>query len=197
MGGGYTINKWAEQTLNYYQNIAVNVVLVDHCGYGASTGKASLACMFDGAESAYLSIKEWPELQALPVIVHGHSIGSFLAGHVAENHILAGLILEGSATTTEEWISVYPKGLRGVFVKKFDIDPALQHRGNLSLMDNLDEPIMIVVGEQDTQTPPLLSKKLFNAVRGNVPKQLLIVPNRNHLDAAWGDEFRQAFMEIF
>lgn len=196
-GNQYTINKWAENTLNYYQNIAVNVVLVDHCGYGASTGRASLACMFDGAESAYLTIKEWPELRALPVIVHGHSIGSFLAGHVAENHTLAGLILEGSATTTEEWISVYPKRLSGFFVRKFDIDPALQHRGNLSLMDNLDEPILIVVGEQDTQTPPLLSKKLFKAIKGNLPRQLLIVPNCSHLDAAWGNEFRQSFMEIF
>ena len=55
-GNQYTINEWAKNTLNYYQDIAVNVVLVDHCGYGASTGKATLACMFDGAESTYLAI---------------------------------------------------------------------------------------------------------------------------------------------
>jgi uncharacterized protein len=92
---------------------------------------------------------------------------------------------------------IYPKGISGLFIRKFNIDPALQNRGNLSLMASLDEPILIVVGERDTQTPPILSKNLFAAIKQDIPKRLLIVPKRTHLDAAWGAEFREAFAASF
>ena len=48
-GNQYSIEKWANKTLGYYQNIPVNVVQVDHLGYGASTGKATFDGVFAGA----------------------------------------------------------------------------------------------------------------------------------------------------
>ena len=198
-GNQYTIEKWSGRTLGYYQNIPVNVVLVDHLGYGASTGKPTLDGLFAGAAASYTALKTWPELGNLPVIVHGHSIGSFLAGHVAEKFTLDGLILEGSATTTEEWLKVIPRGLRGLVFRRFEVDDALKGRGNLALMAHLDEPILIVVGKKDTQTPLILSEKLYAAIPSTVTvaKHLVVVPKGTHLNSAWGPEFRDAFMAQF
>jgi uncharacterized protein len=196
-GNQFTIEKWSENILNYYQHLNVNVVLVDHAGYGASSGKPSLSTLFQGALASYDEIKTWTELSDAPIIVHGHSLGSFLAGHVAENRKLSGLILEGSATTTEEWIKMYPKGLSGLFIRKFDIAPELQNKGNLALMSKLDEPILIAVGEKDSQTPPVLSQKLFAAIGNDVRKALLVVPRGTHMNAAWGVAYRDAFEQSF
>ncbi len=196
-GNQYSIEKWSSKTFGYYQNIPVNVVQVDHLGYGASTGKATFDGMFAGAAASYGDLKSWPELGGLPVIVHGHSIGSFLAGHVAEKFTLDGLVLEGSATTAEEWIRVFPKGLRGLFIKRFEVDDTVKGRGNLALMARLDEPVLIVVGKKDTQTPALLSEKLYAAIPVAVRRRLLVVPRGTHLDAAWGPEFKDAFSAMF
>ncbi len=196
-GNSYSIEKWSSKTLGYYQNIPVNVVQVDHLGYGASTGKATFDGMFAGAAASYTDMKSWPELRDLPIIVHGHSIGSFLAGHVAEKFTLEGLILEGSATTTEEWIKVFPKGLRGLFIRRFELDDTVKGRGNLALMARLDEPVLIVVGKKDSQTPAVLSEKLYAAIPSTVRKRLTVVPKGTHLNAAWGTEFRDAFNAQF
>ena len=196
-GNQYSIEKWSGQTLGYYQNIPVNVVLVDHLGYGASTGTPTFDGMFAGAAASYTALKSWPELGSLPVIVHGYSIGSFLAGHVAEKFTLDGLVLEGSATTTEEWLKVIPRGLSRIIFPRFEIDDALKGRGNLALMAHLDEPILIVVGNKDTQTPALLSEKLYAAIPSTVRKRLVKVPKGTHLNSAWGAEFRDAFTAQF
>ena len=196
-GNSYSIEKWSNRTLGYYQNIPVNVVQVDHLGYGASTGTATFDGIFAGAVASYTDLKSWPELRGLPVIVHGHSIGSFLAGHVAEKFTLDGLVLEGSATTTEEWLKVIPKGLGGLIVRRFDVEDTLKGRGNLALMPHLDEPVLIVVGKKDTQTPVILSEKLYAAIPNTVRKRLTLVPRGTHLDSAWGPEYREAFTTQF
>lgn len=196
-GNSYSIEKWSSKTLGYYQHIPVNVVQVDHLGYGASTGQARFDGMFAGAAASYTDLKSWPELGGLPVIVHGHSVGSFLAGYVAEKFTLDGLILEGSATTAEEWIKVFPKGLSGLFIRRFELDETVKGRGNLALMAHLDEPILIVVGKKDSQTPAMLSEKLYAAIPDTVAKRLTVVPGGTHLDSAWGPEFRDAFTAQF
>ena len=64
-------------------------------------------------------------------------------------------------------------------------------------MAHLDEPTLIVVGNKDTQTPALLSEKLYAAIPSTVRKHLTEVPKGTHLNAAWGPEFRDAFTAQF
>ncbi|MGO1068368.1 alpha/beta hydrolase [Lysobacter sp. CA199] len=195
-GNGYTVTKWAGRTVKSYADAPVNVVLVDHRGYGASSGTASLDALMADAVTVYDDLRKDAALGGLPLIVHGHSLGSFMAGRVASERTLDGLILESSVTTSEEWaahLRSRQKLWARVLVRRVAPEGALAGKGNGPVAAKLDEPVLLVVGENDTTTPPRFARALFEAAplpEGR--KRLLIVPGRDHLSASDSAEFRAA-----
>jgi fermentation-respiration switch protein FrsA (DUF1100 family) len=117
------------------------------------------------------------------LVVHGHSLGSFFAGHVAANRAAAGVVLESSATTTEDWVEAGIPGAARLFIRKVEIDPNLRGRGNLGVVPRIDEPLLLLVGAKDGTTPPSLSQGLYAA--SPLPegeKTLRVVAGAGHTD---------------
>ncbi|HEX9955334.1 MAG TPA: alpha/beta fold hydrolase [Allosphingosinicella sp.] len=176
-GNGYAIGLHGPWTANSFAPLGANVMIVDHRGYGLSTGTASMATAEGDALAAFDYLRA---LSREPILVHGHSMGSFMAGHVAANRDTAGAILESSATTTEEWVASRTGGVIGKLIR-VKIDPALKGRGNLANVARIEEPLLIVVGGKDKTTPPVLSQHLYDA--SPLPagrKQLVLVPQADH-----------------
>lgn len=195
-GNGYTLARFAPDTVKKYMGAPVNVVLVDHRGYGGSTGTPTMDKLMSDALVAYDHTANDPELGKIPLIIHGHSLGSFMAGHVASNRRLAGVILESSVTSTEEWTahlrSRQSAWIR-LLVRRVVPDGELAGKGNYNIISGLDEPVLFVVGENDDVTPPRFSKALFDATPLlDGEKRLLIVPGKNHMNASDSAEFRAA-----
>src|SRR5690606_30561650 len=118
----------------------------------------------------------------MPLLLHGHSLGSFMAGHVAAERKVDGVILESSVTTTEDWTahlrSQQSWWLR-MLVWRVEPDEALSRMGNQAAVARLDEPVLFVVGADDDITPPRFSRSLFEtAPLPQGRKQLLVVPGR-------------------
>jgi fermentation-respiration switch protein FrsA (DUF1100 family) len=104
----------------------------------------------------------------------------YVTTHVAANRPTAGVVLESSATTTEDWVKERTKGLP----VKVRLAESLKGRGNLRYMNRLDEPMLLIVGEKDNVTPPRLSQGLYEA--SSLPasgKTLTMVPGAGHTDA--------------
>jgi alpha-beta hydrolase superfamily lysophospholipase len=176
-GNGYAIGHYGAWTANTFMPLGANVMIVDHRGYGLSTGAASITT---GEEDALAAHDYLRQLTPQPILVHGHSMGSFMAGHVAAHRDTAAAILESSATTTEEWVASRTGGITGKLVR-VRIDPALKGRGNAANVTRIAEPLLIVVGGKDRTTPPVLSQRLYEA--SPLPtgrKQLVVVPQANH-----------------
>jgi pimeloyl-ACP methyl ester carboxylesterase len=199
-GNGYTVSTFAPFSARVYSGVPVNFVLVDHRGYGASTGTASIAALMDDAVAVYDELRGDAELQGLPLVVHGHSLGSFMAGHVAAERRLDGLVLEASATTSEEWtayLRTQQKLWVRMLVRRVVPEGALAGTGNLGVASSLDEPTLFVVGENDDVVPPRFARALYAA--DPLPperKRLLVVPGHGHPDAADSPEFRSAFSDF-
>jgi pimeloyl-ACP methyl ester carboxylesterase len=116
------------------------------------------------------------------VIVHGHSLGSFIAGGIAARRPTGGAVLESSATTAEDWVDASHRGIARMLVR-VKIDPALRGRGNLSNMSLIDEPLLILVGGQDRTTPPRLSQALYAASPlAPARKAIAVIERANHVD---------------
>jgi hypothetical protein len=116
------------------------------------------------------------------IVLHGQSLGSFIAGDVAAARPAAGVVLESSATTAEEWTRVATPGLAKAFVK-VKLDERLKGKGNLGAMSRIDEPLMLLVGAKDGTTPPIMSRGLYAA--SPLPpgrKTLVEVAGANHVD---------------
>lgn len=196
-GNGYTLAKFAPRTVNSYLDTAVNVILVDHRGYGGSTGVPTVDNLMGDALLVYDHTLEDPALGTLPIILHGHSLGSFMAGHVAAKRTLSGLILEASVTSTEEWTKhLRSKQSPWIRLLVWRVVPtgSLAGQGNRDVAAGINEPVLFVVGAEDDVTPSHFAQALFDITplpKGS--KELVIIPCKNHMNATDSTEFKRAF----
>jgi fermentation-respiration switch protein FrsA (DUF1100 family) len=181
-GNGYTIGRFGAWTAGVFAPLGVDLVIVDHRGYGLSEGSPSASAMEADALTAFDYVRGLVGPNGR-IVVHGHSLGSFFAGHVAANRFAAGVVLESSATTTEDWVKAGTPGAARLFIRKVEIDPNLRGRGNLANMGRIEEPLLLLVGAKDGTTPVRLSQGLYAAsplAEGR--KTLQVVAGAGHTD---------------
>ena len=163
--------------------LGVNVVLVDYRGYGGSAaGPASADLLLSDALLVFDHVAGLPGMDASHIVVHGHSMGSLVAGHVAANRATAGVVLESSTPSTEAFVGAKIPWYAKPFVR-VRIAPGLRRHGNLQLMPRIEEPVLILVGSRDSDTPPRFSRALHAASLLPEPrKRLVIVEGARHSD---------------
>lgn len=181
-GNGYTIGRYGAWTASVFAPLGVDLILVDHRGYGQSEGRPNVAALETDALAAFDHARRLAG-PAARIVVHGHSLGSFFAGHVAANRAAAGVVLESSATTTEDWVKAGTPAAARLFIRKVEIDANLRGRGNLAAVPLIEEPLLLLVGAKDGTTPPSLSQGLHAA--SPLPagrKTLKVVAGAGHAD---------------
>ncbi|MFZ5843457.1 MAG: alpha/beta hydrolase [Pseudomonadota bacterium] len=192
-GNNFRIQQSNRYLLEHYSKLGVNLMLVDHRGYGASEGDPSIETLFRDGVAAFDRIKQ--ELPNQPVIVHGFSLGSFIAGHVAKQRPVDALILEGSATNAEDWADATTPFIAKPFIS-VEIEPKLLAINNKDNLTSLRAPVLIVVGENDSQTPPSLAKKLYAEATQARYRNYVEVPDLGHFSALRTTEFGKAFVAL-
>jgi hypothetical protein len=194
-GNGYTIGGYGGWTASLFAPLGVDLMIVDHRGYGRSEGEPTI----DAMERDVLAAHDY--LRGLlgagrPIVVHGHSLGSFMAGHVAAHRAVAGVVLESSATTAEHWSDARIPGIVRPFLK-VRIDENLQGRGNLRNMQLIEEPLLLLVGSRDRTTPPRLSQSLYEASPLAAERKTLRIVNRaGHADVMTRPDAIAAYREF-
>lgn len=161
-GNGFTIERFGAFVAGRFAPLGVDVMIVDHRGYGRSQGRPTQANLEADGVAAFDYLSGALRVPASRIVVHGQSLGSFIAGRVAAERPTGGVVLESSATTTEDWVAANLRGARRLLVRA-EIDPALRGRGNLANMPRIEEPLLILVGRDDRTTPPSLSQALYAA----------------------------------
>jgi hypothetical protein len=179
-GNGYTIGRFGAMTARFFAGLGVDLMIVDHRGYGMSEGKPTVAAIEADALAAFDHLAALPSSKDMPIVVHGQSLGSFIAGHVAAERPTGGAVLESSVTTTEDWVASQASGAP----VKVKVGETLKGRGNLAKVPRIEEPLLLIVGAADRTTPPALSEALYHA--SPLPperKTLAVIPRAGHNDA--------------
>lgn len=192
-GNGFVLSQHAHHVLGIYLALPVDVIAFDHRGYGASTGHASIDALLADGPLIYDAMRARAAFAAHPLLVHGHSLGSFVAGAVARSRHLDGLVLESSATSAEDWAQGFAD--HSLLLRRVELAPSLQGRGNGGVMAALDEPLLLVVGSRDETTRPAMSRALY-AAAAVTDKELLVVDGARHMDAALQPSYRDAFQRL-
>ncbi len=194
-GNSFTISRFYQSVLDIYAPHPVDVLIADHRGYGGSTGAATLDALMEDAVETYDFVRALPQYQGPPIIVHGQSLGSFMAGEVAKRRSLDALVLESSATTAEDWVQGFVDN--SMLIRRGEVQGSLKGKGNLAVMRTLDEPVLIVVGQEDKTTRSEMSAQLYSAaIVDETRKELLVVSGAGHNNASKSLEYRASFARL-
>jgi uncharacterized protein len=163
--------------------LGVNAVLVDYRGYGRSEGTPTLSALQSDALALVDRVKSLDGIRETAIVVHGFSMGSFIAGHISEHRPIDGLVLEGSATSVNDWARNIVPWYARPFVR-VRLSPALGAESNAERVERYRGPLLVVVGAKDRVTRPSMSHELYRRAGTPSPeKRLLVVPGAGHGDA--------------
>jgi len=154
-GNQFTVGRLGPAAARMLAPLDANLMLVDHRGYGQSLGVPNAGNLLTDGVAVFDHLARLPEVDPGKIVVHGQSLGSLVAGHVAAARPMAGVVLESSITTTEQWVRSQSRGM------PVQISPALAGLGNQRSIGRIDEPLLILVGAADATTPPSLSEALY------------------------------------
>jgi len=161
-----------------FAELPVNVLMVDYRGYGKSEGTPSVDALKQDAGQALAYLEEAQGIAPASVIVHGHSLGSFVALHLAEGQDLRGVVLENPVTNVQDWSrNLIPWFLR-LFVS-LDFSEALRAENNTTRIQSLERPLLIVAGAEDEVTPLSMAETLYEQAHVE-DKRLLVVDEGGH-----------------
>jgi uncharacterized protein len=182
----------------------VNVVLGEYPGYGQRPGPQSLERLKHESLLLYDAIAADTASYTRCVIVHGHSLGSFLAAHVAAHRPVCGLVLQSSATNPRDWMKTFFRPSRFRWwarpaypFLRVSIDPALEAEDNEARVRMSSAPLLVLVGSRDDVTPPAMSRRLWEASpTAESLKRLVELPGADHENVLRHPGFAAAYSEF-
>lgn len=193
-GQGFYLVLAEERLRQTLQNLPVNLVAFDYRGYGQTDGEPSVEVLKSDALRVYDWLVDERGISPKSLVVHGHSMGSFMTTHVATRRDPAGIVLESAATNVKGWKKAVVPWLLRAFVG-FDVDPALEAEDNLARVQEITQPLLLLVGSEDGITPPSLTEKLHEA-SASTPKWMRVIEGAGHNDLVQHDGTFEAWLTL-
>ena len=183
------------QSLGYIDaltRLPVNVVLWDYRGYGTSDGSPSVPAFKRDALNVYAYATDTLGADPKRLVVHGHSLGTFLASYTAQQRTVGGVVLENPATDVDGWVdSVIPWYIR-LFVN-VEVAETLRGESNIDRIRDLDVPIVIAGGADDNVTSPDMARALHEAAPHS---ELVIVDGTGHNGVYDAEAYQAAYRAL-
>lgn len=179
--------EWLEML---HEQAPAHLFIFDYRGFGRSEGTPTEeGCYLDAVAAFNWLAAQKPEL---PIIVHGHSLGSAVAvelAHRLSDRPPAGLILESSFTNATDMAKLMfgPIPLYWLTSMKWASDEKI---GAITI------PKLFLHGERDSIIPLRLGQKLFAAAPP--PKEFVVLPHADHNDTfvAGGNEYYRVIRDF-
>ncbi len=148
-------------SLRIFNELGLNVLMVEYRGYGASEGKPSEKGTAEDALAAWRYLVGERSIAPESIILFGRSLGAAVAVQLAQNHYPAGLVIESTFKSVPDMgAEIYPwLPVRLLSRIKYD---------SLRLLSEISCPVMVIHSPQDDIIPFHHGRALFEAA--NEPK---------------------------
>jgi len=177
-GNMFHLDQHADELIPVLGACGANVAVFDYRGYGRSSGKPTVENMQADALAIFDALDaRFPGR----VIVHGQSLGSFMAAYVAQSRPVLATVLETTATSAEKLVESNIPWYAWPFVR-IEMAPSLRRVDNRAAAAHFRSAALVIAAGQDTMTPPRLGKKVFDAIPRQ-DKQFLLLDKAGHNDA--------------
>lgn len=153
-----------------WQQAGAAILVVDYRGYGRSEGRPTEAGLYEDALAGYryLRGRGFPPAR---ILVHGESLGTVAAAHVASVEPVGGVILEAPLPSARAVAQSVLPVLGPLLVWGFDLR---------SRLASLRAPVLVIHGEADEVIPFRLGRAVFDAARE--PREFWAIPGAGHND---------------
>lgn len=171
----------------FHNEIPANLFIFDYRGYGRSAGSPTEEGCYRDAEAAHDWLKQ--QSPGLPIIAHGHSLGSAVVIELACRRELAGLIIESAFTDADDMARLMFGGLPMGWLTSMKWASSKK-------VPQLTLPKLFLHGDRDSVIPYALGQKLFAAAAE--PKQFVTLRGVDHNDTfiSGGDLYYRALREF-
>jgi pimeloyl-ACP methyl ester carboxylesterase len=174
-GNLFHIDPHLNELLPILAACGTNVAVFDYRGYGRSSGKPTVANMQRDALAIFDTVNtRYPGR----VIVHGQSLGSFVAAHLAQARPVLGAVLETTATSAADLAASYVPWYARPFVQ-LDLEDSLRQVDNRKATAGFRSPALVIAAGRDKATPPALGRKVFDTIPRQ-DKQFLLLEKADH-----------------
>lgn len=158
------------------------VLAIDYRGYGKSAGKPSEAGLYADAKAAY----DWMRARepALPLVLHGESLGGAVAVELASMQPCAALIVQSTFTSTRDMASKVLPWFPARWLMRSNYD-------NLSKVRTLKIPKLFIHSKDDEMIPFEMAERLFEAATEPKEKEWYTLAGHNDLTIRFGRKYFQ------
>lgn len=174
--------------------LPARALMWDYRGYGKSEGEPTVAHLKQDALAVYRYVTDELGVDPEQLVVHGHSLGTFMATFLAEQRTVGGVVLENPATNVEAWEKALLPWYLRLFLG-FDFDETLRQEDNRTRIADIDVPLLIVGGSDDGITPPEMAETLYDDARTS-NKELVIVEGGSHNELYASEAMRTAYRSL-
>ena len=149
----------------------LSVFLFDYRGYGRSGGTPSEKGLYQDARAAYQYLTDVRSVEPTDIVVFGRSLGAAVAGNLATERKVAGLILESAFPSIAAMAKQQFSGLptHWLLGSRFPL---------IERLKSVRVPMLIIHGDQDSIVPFSLGEQVFLAAPA--PKSLYVVKGADH-----------------
>lgn len=191
-GNGFHLDQHGDHVLAAVGPCRADVVMIDYRGYGRSTGVPTIATLKADA------LREFDLVNARApgrVIVHGQSLGSFIAAYVAQQRpAVRGLVLESTTTNARDWANNMLPWYAWPFVR-VELSESLKGIDNVAAASGFAGPALVLEGSDDNVTPPRLARQVYDALP-TPSKRMVMVPHAGHNGVLSSAAVRPAYCEF-
>ena len=154
------------------QRLGVHVLLLDYRGYGISEGKATEAGVYADARAGLAHLIEVRGIPDERIVVFGRSLGGAVAVDLAQDRVLAGIILESTFTSIPDVVdSIFGSAVASLAGRRFD---------SAAKIERVRAPLLFFHGDRDEVVAYPLGQRLFELAPE--PKQFETLRGAGHND---------------
>lgn len=169
----------SSKILNKFSLLPVNIIWFDYRGMGVSDKKSTLS--LTSLKTDALGVFDYSKKtlpQHLPMAIHGLSMGSIIASYVAVNKEVDALILDGAISS----VSTLVDNLMPTWSKPFysvTLSAELAEIDNSDFIKDYTKPLLLLIGADDSITPPANSEQLYQLSPSEI-KVLALISDTEH-----------------
>jgi len=194
-GGNGFLMETAHWTIRSIVEQQMNLFVFNYRGYGRNPGAPTVTGLKSDAMAAYNYLVDQRGISPRQLILHGHSMGTLIGGYVADQHPVAGLVLESPLTDVRYYTKNLVPGILKPFIQ-FKVDSNLLAVSNIERISRLSIPLLIMVGNEDRITPPEMARKLYDTAP-SYSKTLEILNKGGHNNLAQRKDYRSIIASFY